>query len=103
MFLLHTHIEILKTNRIDPPRLERAKRYACTNEQAAYYDRDSPSYPYKSHGQWLKAAYGCGGCFIVLLFNGVPSLLQNPIYVNRFIAAYITASSPICSREPPNR
>ncbi|KAK3385885.1 proline-specific permease [Podospora didyma] len=78
-----TYVSFYKT-------LKEAKSYATTSEtQAASYDRNSPFYPYKSHGQWLKAAYGCGGCIIVLLFNGVPTLLQSPIDVNKFISAYI--------------
>lgn len=70
--------------------LEETRKNALTGEQASLYDREAPTYPYKSHGQWLKAAYGMTGCIIVLIFNGVPSLLQNPVDLSRFIAAYLT-------------
>ncbi|KAM7219229.1 hypothetical protein V8F06_005398 [Rhypophila decipiens] len=70
--------------------LNSAREAAPSTDQASLYDRDSPTYPYKSHGQWLKAAFGCAGCIIVLLFNGVPSLLQLPVDISRFMAAYVT-------------
>ncbi|XWW92698.1 hypothetical protein V2A60_000623 [Cordyceps javanica] len=57
--------------------------------QAASYDRDSPLYPYKSHGQWLKAFYGFAGSCILLLFNGVPAFLERPFNVRKFVSAYI--------------
>jgi len=71
--------------------LEDAKLYGNTSEsQAASYDRDNELYPYKSHGQWLKAAYGLGACAILLIFNGVSAFLENPFNVRKFIAAYIS-------------
>ncbi|PMB73039.1 Proline-specific permease [Beauveria bassiana] len=57
--------------------------------QAASYDRDSPLYPYKSHGQWLKAFYGFAGSCILLLFNGVPAILEKPFNVRKFVSAYV--------------
>jgi amino acid transporter len=70
--------------------LEDAKRYGNTSEaQAASYDRDHPLYPYKSHGQWLKASYGMVACIILILFNGVSAFIE-PFNVRKFIAAYIS-------------
>ncbi|KAL2268174.1 hypothetical protein VTJ83DRAFT_3020 [Remersonia thermophila] len=70
--------------------LEDAKRYGNTSEaQAASYDRDHPLYPYKSHGQWLKASYGMVACIILILFNGVAAFLE-PFNVRKFVAAYIS-------------
>jgi amino acid transporter len=57
--------------------------------QAASYDRNHPRYPYKSHGQWLKACYGMVSCIILVLFNGIGSFLENSFDVRRFIASYI--------------
>lgn len=60
--------------------------------QAATYDRNHPRYPYKSHGQWLKACYGMVACTILLLFNGITPFLERPFDVRRFIASYISVS-----------
>lgn len=57
--------------------------------QAASYDRDSPLYPYKSHGQWLKAFYGFAGSCILLLFNSIPAFLEKPFNVRKFVSAYV--------------
>lgn len=74
-------------------RLENAKLYANTSEsQAASYDRDNPLYPYKSHGQWLKASYGLAACIILILFNGVGAFID-PFNVRKFVAAYLGVSS----------
>tara|TARA_R110002060_G_scaffold23753_1_gene32285 strand:- start:467 stop:745 length:279 start_codon:yes stop_codon:yes gene_type:complete len=73
--------------------LEDVKLYGNTSEaQAAMYDRDHPRYPYKSHGQWLKAAYGMVACTILLIFNGVAAFLEDPFDIRRFIASYIGVS-----------
>ena len=78
-----------------PHRLEEAKNYATTSEtQAACYDRDHPRYPYKSHGQWLKACYGLVACVILIIFNGVPAFLTEPFDVRHFFASYIGVCSP---------
>ncbi|KAK0669781.1 hypothetical protein QBC41DRAFT_249353 [Cercophora samala] len=70
--------------------LEGAKMYGNTSEsQAASYDRDNPLYPYKSHGQWLKACYGLVACIILILFNGVSAFIE-PFSIRKFIAAYIS-------------
>lgn len=74
-------------------RLDDVKLYGNTSEsQAASYDRNHPRYPYKSHGQWVKAAYGMTACSILLIFNGVGSFLENPFNANRFVASYIGVS-----------
>ncbi|KAK3319967.1 putative amino acid transporter, partial [Cercophora scortea] len=71
--------------------LEEAKLYGNTSElQAASYDRDNQLYPYKSHGQWLKACYGMVACIILLFFNGVSAFVENPFNTRRFISAYIS-------------
>ncbi|KAK4675567.1 hypothetical protein QC764_0079450 [Podospora pseudoanserina] len=70
--------------------LEDAKIYGNTSEsQAASYDRDNPGYPYKSHGQWLKACYGLVACVVLILFNGVGAFIE-PFSIRKFIAAYIS-------------
>lgn len=74
-------------------RLDRVKRYGNISEsQAASYDRNHPRYPYKSHGQWLKAAYGLVACIILITFNGVNSFLEHPFGLRQFIASYISVS-----------
>ncbi|KAK3384730.1 amino acid transporter [Podospora didyma] len=71
--------------------LEDAKLYANTSEsQAASYDRDNQLYPYKSHGQWLKACYGMVTCVVLLLFNGVAAFVETPFNIRRFVSAYIS-------------
>lgn len=60
--------------------------------QAASYDRNSPSYPYKSHAQWLKAGYGMVTCMLLILFNGVGAFLEKPFGIRTFISSYIGVS-----------
>ncbi|EPE34140.1 proline-specific permease [Glarea lozoyensis ATCC 20868] len=68
-----------------------AKLYGNASEaQTAMYDRDNPRYPYKSHGQWLKACYGLVSCLLLVTFNGVGAFLEKPFDVRRFIASYIS-------------
>ncbi|RQM04949.1 hypothetical protein DH86_00004431, partial [Scytalidium sp. 3C] len=70
--------------------LEDVKLYGNASEaQAAMYDRNHPRYPYKSHGQWLKAAYGMVACIILVIFNGVGAFLEEPFNVRQFLASYI--------------
>ncbi|PGH11512.1 hypothetical protein AJ80_07078 [Polytolypa hystricis UAMH7299] len=70
--------------------LHDVKLYGNTSEaQAACYDRNHPRYPYKSHGQWLKAWYGLITCSIFVLFNGVHTFMTHPFNIRGFIAAYI--------------
>lgn len=74
-------------------RLEDVKLYGNASEaQAAMFDRNHPRYPYKSHGQWLKAAYGGVACTILVIFNGIAPFLQDPFDTRRFIASYIGVS-----------
>jgi len=74
-------------------RLEDVKLYGNTSEaQSASYDRNHPRYPYKSHGQWLKAAYGLSACVILVIFNGIKAFLQNPFSKREFVAQYISVS-----------
>lgn len=74
--------------------LREAKEYGTTSEaQAAAYDRNNPAYPYKSHGQWLKASYGMVACTLIVLFNGVEAFLQRPFGTLTFIASYISVSA----------
>lgn len=58
----------------------------------ASYDRNNPSYPYKSHAQWLKASFGLVSCIILILFNGIGAFLETPFNAREFIAAYIGVS-----------
>ncbi|EQK99740.1 proline-specific permease [Ophiocordyceps sinensis CO18] len=75
--------------------LQSAKLYGNVSEaQAASYDRSNSLYPYKSHGQWLKASYGMVASIILVLLNGVPAFLENPFNVPNFVSAYISASCP---------
>ncbi|OCK74629.1 hypothetical protein K432DRAFT_310354, partial [Lepidopterella palustris CBS 459.81] len=52
------------------------------------YDRNFRQYPYKSHGQWLRACYAITGCSLFILFNGWRTFVQ-PINVADLIACYI--------------
>ncbi|KAG9233712.1 proline-specific permease [Amylocarpus encephaloides] len=71
--------------------LEDAKLYGNASEaQTACYDRDNPRYPYKSHGQWLKAAYGMVSALLLVVFNGIGAFLERPFDTRRFIASYIS-------------
>lgn len=73
--------------------LQDAQLYGNTSEaQAASYDRNHRRYPYKSHGQWLKACFGMVACIILVLFNGIRAFLEDPFDVNGFIASYISVS-----------
>lgn len=69
--------------------------YGNTSEaQAAAYDRNNPAYPYKSHGQWLKASYGLFACSVLVVFNGVGAFLQRPFATRTFISSYISVFFP---------
>ncbi|EFE38398.1 hypothetical protein TRV_06944 [Trichophyton verrucosum HKI 0517] len=71
-------------------RLDEAKTLGNTSQaQSGCYERDHPRYPYKSHGQWLKGAYGLFSCLILIIFNGVGAFLETPFNVRHFLAAYI--------------
>jgi len=71
--------------------LQETREGASTSQaQAARLNRDDPRYPYKSHGQWLKACYGMVSCLILLLFNGIVVFLENPFDGRDFVASYIS-------------
>lgn len=74
-----------------------------SESQAASYDRDNSLYPYKSHGQWLKAFYGLAASAILVLFNGVPAFLDEPFNIRRFVSAYAGVSSLPTRLAFPNR
>ncbi|KAI0413833.1 amino acid permease-domain-containing protein [Xylaria grammica] len=52
------------------------------------YDRQNPQYPYRSHGQWLRAAYALFGCSVLILFNGWRTF-SPPFSAGDFVACYI--------------
>ncbi|KAI0434335.1 amino acid permease-domain-containing protein [Xylaria sp. FL1042] len=52
------------------------------------YDRQNPQYPYRSHGQWLRAVYGLFGCSVLVLFNGWRTF-SPPFSAGDFVACYI--------------
>jgi yeast amino acid transporter len=56
------------------------------------YDREDPQYPYKSHGQYIRACYALFGCTVLVLFNGWRTFVP-PMSVNDFIACYIAVRS----------
>jgi len=82
--------EVLDNKILIHARLADVKLYGNASEvQAAMYDRDNPRYPYKSHGQWLKACYGLVACILLVIFNGVGPFLEHPFDTRRFVASYI--------------
>lgn len=70
-------------------RLREVKYNNISAAQAALYDRDHPRYPYKSHGQWLKAVYGMTTCLLLIVFNKVEAFLAHPFDIMGFIYSYI--------------
>ncbi|KAI0407617.1 amino acid permease-domain-containing protein [Xylaria palmicola] len=52
------------------------------------YDRQNPQYPYKSHGQWLRAIYALFGCSVLILFNGWRTF-SPPFSAGDFVACYV--------------
>ncbi|KAI8633816.1 amino acid permease-domain-containing protein [Xylariaceae sp. FL1651] len=52
------------------------------------YDRQNPQYPYRSHGQWLRAVYALFGCSVLVLFNGWRTF-SPPFSAGDFVACYI--------------
>jgi len=67
-------------------------RSSASASHAMFYDRNHPRYPYRSHGQWLKASYGVTACLIMLLFNGIPPFLKRPFDTSNFFVSYISVS-----------
>jgi amino acid transporter len=63
------------------------------NQDIAAYDRENYSvYPYKSHGQYIRAFYGLTGCALFVAFNGWRSFVP-PFTPPDFLASYINVSS----------
>jgi yeast amino acid transporter len=52
------------------------------------YNRDHHEYPYKSHGQYLRACYALMGCSLFIAFNGWRTFVS-PMSVSDFLACYI--------------
>ena len=63
------------------------------NQNLRAYNREDDSYPYKSHGQYLRAWYGMCGCFLIVFFNGWSSCVS-PMSIDDFFASYINVSGP---------
>jgi len=62
------------------------------NQDPRAYNRDDDHfYPYKSHGQYLRAWYGMCGAFLIALFNGWRSFVS-PMSTADFLASYINVS-----------
>jgi amino acid transporter len=55
------------------------------------YKRKGSQYPYKSHGQWLRASYALSATLILAFFNGWRSFIP-PFSGNDFVASYISVS-----------
>ena len=61
------------------------------------YNRDQYQYPYKSHGQYLRACYALMGCSLFIIFNGWRTFVS-PMKVADFLACYIAVRlAPFCS------
>ncbi|ORX97604.1 amino acid permease/ SLC12A domain-containing protein [Clohesyomyces aquaticus] len=52
------------------------------------YDRNCPQYPYRSHGQWLRALYAFVACSLFILFNGWRTFVS-PMHTADFVACYV--------------
>jgi amino acid transporter len=52
------------------------------------YQRTSKQYPYRSHLQWIRAAYALTGCTLLIFFQGWRTLVS-PIQTQDFVASYI--------------
>ncbi len=55
------------------------------------YNRSSPQYPYRSHGQYLRAWYALVGCLLFIVFNGWRTFVL-PMTVDDFLGCYIAVS-----------
>ncbi|KAH0565197.1 hypothetical protein GP486_001413 [Trichoglossum hirsutum] len=59
------------------------------NQDLRFYNReDDRFYPYKTHGQYLRAIYGICGCGLFVLFNGWRSFVP-PMNIADFFSSYI--------------
>ncbi|KAK3941891.1 amino acid permease-domain-containing protein [Diplogelasinospora grovesii] len=52
------------------------------------YDRSSPQYPYRSHGQYLRAWYALLGCTLFIIFNGWRTFVP-PMNIADFLGCYV--------------
>ncbi|KAH7129176.1 amino acid permease-domain-containing protein [Dactylonectria macrodidyma] len=52
------------------------------------YDRSHPRYPYRSHGQYLRAYYAVLACTLFVLFNGWRTFIS-PMNLEDFFGCYI--------------
>ncbi|KAF2702785.1 amino acid transporter [Pleomassaria siparia CBS 279.74] len=59
-----------------------------TPEMRSVYKRASHQYPYRSHLQWIRAAYALTGCTLLIIFQGWRTLVP-PTQGKDFIASYI--------------
>jgi len=66
----------------------------------SHYKRSGRRYPYRSHLQWLRAAYGLLFCTVFIVFQGWRTLIS-PVSGNDFVAAYISVSynTPLSTRK----
>ncbi|KAF2463996.1 uncharacterized protein BDR25DRAFT_272286 [Lindgomyces ingoldianus] len=57
-------------------------------EMRAHYKRSARQYPYRSHLQWIRAAYAFVGCVLMIIFQGWRTFIP-PMSKKDFVAAYI--------------
>lgn len=60
-----------------------------TPEMRNFYKRTARQYPYRSHLQWMRAAYAFTGCVLLAFFNGWRTL-ASPMRTRDFVASYIS-------------
>ena len=60
-------------------------------DEGVLLNRNARDYPYKSHIQWLRAAYALCGCVVLAIFNRWRSFLK-PFSPPDFIASYISVA-----------
>ncbi|KAF2105987.1 amino acid permease-domain-containing protein, partial [Lophiotrema nucula] len=53
-----------------------------------FYKRTARQYPYRSHLQWVRAAYALLACILLALFNGWQTFVS-PMSTRDFVASYI--------------
>ena len=92
-----TTIEVVTSNhKLTSPSIRRAVRgddphlLNFQQDLAAYDREDTTRYPYKSHWQWARAAYGMIACGLMAFFNGWRSI--KPWAGSDFVASYISVS-----------
>lgn len=55
------------------------------------YDRSHPRYPYRSHGQYLRAYYAVFACSLFVIFNGWRTFIT-PVSIEDIFGCYIAVS-----------